>query len=97
MKKTDNKKTVLTYKDFIFEASDIVSDRFDLWRATKTKNKKTGKETDSRKLVGYGYKFAEAIQKVIETEMGERSDVTDLKSYVQEYRKATREVENALK
>jgi hypothetical protein len=95
--KTTKQQTVLTYNDFIFEASDVVVDRFDLYRATKVKNKKTGKETDSKKLIGYGYKFEEAIDKMIRTELGERGDVETLAGYVGEYKNAVKRVQNLLK
>jgi hypothetical protein len=95
--KTNKQQTVLRHNDFIFEASDIVPDRFDLYRATKVKNKKTGKETDSKKLIGYGYKFEEAIDKMIRTSLGERSDIRDLRTYVAEYKSASMDIQNLLK
>jgi hypothetical protein len=97
MKKAIKQQTTLRHKDFIFEASDIVPDRFDLYRATKSKNKKTGKITDSRKLVGYGYKFEEAIDKMIRASLGERPDIGDLRTYVAEYRSASLDIRNLLK
>jgi len=93
MKEKRKTQTVLKYKDFIFRASNIVPDRFDMYRIGT--NQKTGASTQI--LVGYGYKFAEALQKLIDVEMGERNDVTDLKGYVAAYRKTTKEVQDALK
>jgi hypothetical protein len=93
MKKIIKQQTILRHKDFIFEASDVVRDRFDLWRVGK--NQKTGKDT--RILVGYGYRFEEAIDKMIRTQLGERPDIGDLRTYVAEYRGASMEIQNILK
>jgi hypothetical protein len=75
----------------------VVPDRFDLYRATKSTNKKTGKLTDSKKLIGYGYKFEEAIDKMIRTGLGERPDISELRTYVAEYRSASLDIQNILK
>ena len=93
MEKTIKQQTVITHKDFILEASDVVPDRFDLYRATK--NQKTG--ADTKKLIGYGYKFEEAVDKMIRTQLGERPDIRDLRTYVAEYRSASEDIRNILK
>jgi len=92
-KATPKKFTTLTYGDFTFEATDTCHDRFDLFK--KGKNQKTGKDT--RSLIGYGYTFEEGIEKMIRTDLGERGDITDIKGYVAEYKKAVTEVKSILK
>jgi hypothetical protein len=90
--KAEEKTGVLRHKDFIFIPSDCCRERFDLYRATKTK--KTGK--DSKKLIGYGYRFDEACTTMLELLLSERSDIGDLKTYVSEYRKAVKELKVVL-
>jgi hypothetical protein len=92
--KTESKKlTKLTCGDFTFEASTVCHDRFDLIRAGK--NKKTGKPT--RSIEGYGYSFEDGIEKMIRVRLGERENITTLKGYADEYKKAKEEIQNLLK
>lgn len=94
MKAIDKKvKCIIRHKDFIFIPADHCVDRFDLYRATK--NGKTGKDT--KKLIGYGYRMEDALHKMIGVSLSERKDITDIKSYVDAYKKAVSELQNLIK
>jgi hypothetical protein len=87
----------IRYKDFTLVPDTIARDRFNLYRDAQKVNKKTKKESGYLKLVGYGYRLDEAIDQLIKEELADRSDISDLKAYVSEYKRAVSEVNNVLK
>jgi len=93
MKNEPKKQCIITYKDFVLEPTTFCKDKFDLYR--RIKSEKTGKET--KKLIGYGYSFEEAIRKLIGETLSNNSEIIDIKGYVSEYRKAVEEVKSILK
>jgi hypothetical protein len=97
MKPTTKPLCEIRYKDFTFTPSTNARDRFDLLRDTEVINKKTKKKSISKKPIGYGYKFDEALDQMIKEGLSERSDISDIKAYVTEYKKAVEEVKSILK
>ena len=87
----------IRYKDFTLIPSTNAKDRFDLYRDGIKVNKKTKKESSYLKLIGYGYRLEESIDQLIKEGLSERSDISDLKAYVSEYKKQVEEVKNLLK
>jgi hypothetical protein len=97
MKNETKKQCELRYKDFTFIPSTNARDRFDLFRDGEKVNKKTGKKSTILKTIGYGYRLEEAIDQLIKEGLSERSDISDLKAYVSEYKSAVKEITNILK
>ena len=93
MKATREKELILKYKDFNLTPCDHARDRFDLTRTTK--NQKTGK--DFNKLIGYGYRFDEAIHQIISEELSESSEISTLKGYVDAYKEFVKKIKDILK
>jgi len=83
---------MLKYKDYVFEVATGCRDRFDLHKMGI--NKKTGKP--KKTLVGYGYRFEDAIEKLIRIEAGANKDVTTLREYVLEYRRLLSETQSLI-
>lgn len=93
MKKVIKGELTLKYKNFILIPSPNAKDRFDLF--VLNKNQKLGK--DYNKIVGYGYRFDEAIHQIISEELSENSDINELKGYVDAYKLAVKEIISILK
>ena len=97
METETKKQCEIRYKDFTLIPSTNAKDRFDLYRVAQKVNKKTKKESSYLKLISYGYRFEEAIDQLIKEGLSERSDISDLKAYVSEYKKESNEIKNILK
>jgi hypothetical protein len=81
----------ITYKNYLMVPTDTCKDRLDLYRTgvtAKGKNKQT--------LIGYGYCFEDAIDKIIRLEIAENKNTITIKDYVSEYRKHLSEVRSLL-
>ena len=83
---------MLKYKNYIFEVSTGCRDRFDLHEMGISK--KTGKDTKT--LVGYGYRFEDAVEKITRIDTGANKNVTTLREYVVEYRKLLSEAQSLI-
>ena len=80
------RKCIIQYKNYEFMPADVVPDRFDLYE-------KIGK---TKKLIGYGYRFEQALDKLTRLELS-KQDIHDIKTYCQEYNKAVKEIKDLLK
>jgi hypothetical protein len=59
--------------------------------------KKTGKTVPKEIDVGYGYSFETALKTVIRQAIASSEDVTDIQSYLKEYRKEKQQLESLIK
>jgi hypothetical protein len=72
--------------------SDHCRDRLDLYEEfinPKTKLK-------SKRLIGYGYRFEEAVEKIVRVSVADK-DISTLKEYVDEFKKELADIKNILK
>lgn len=93
MKKVINNELTIKYENFILIPSTNAKAHFDLF--VLTKNQKTGK--DYNKIVGYGYRFNEAIHQIISEDLSKDADISTLKGYIDAYKEAVKEINNVLK
>ena len=88
------KATQIKYKDFtLVSCGDVCPDRFNLHRIVE--NPKTHREF--HKHLGYGYSFEEGLAKIIRISLSDRNDITDIKSYVNEFKKSVAELNKIIK
>ena len=85
----------ITYKDYVLIPADVCKDRFDLYKkgVYETGNN-IGK--DKQTIIGYGYRFEDAIEKIIRLEVANNESVTTLREYVTEYRQLVSEARSLL-
>ena len=80
----------IIYKNYILERSTpyFVRDRFDIYERRGAKKAKA--------LIGYAYRFEQALDKLVRLELADRKDVVTLKDYCREFNKAKDEIKNLL-
>ena len=82
----------MRYGKYLMYVSDNCKDRFDIFEEMTVKA--TGKK--SKKLVGYGYRFEEVLEKLARV-ISSSGKLLELKDYVTEFKKAKTELLNVLK
>lgn len=89
------KKVLITlrYKDYTITPCPHSRDHFDLYRDAI--NGKTKKHI--LKTIGYGYRFDEAILRLVAEECAEKLDIKTLKDYITEFGKITKDIKGILK
>ena len=80
------------YKNYLIYVAKYVRDRFDIFE--ERPNPKTGKK--SKKLVGYGYRFEDMIEKLCRDIISAKDMVT-FKDYVTEFKREKAEIQQILK
>ena len=81
----------MRYGKYQLFVSDNCKDRFDIFEEITVR--KTGKK--SKKLIGYGYRFEEVLEKLARVITAEKK-LLELKDYVTEFKKARTELLNTL-
>jgi hypothetical protein len=88
--------TKIEYLNYELELETNAPTKFNLYKKTKIKNKKTGDESDGRDVLGYGLSLETCIKKITNLEITKKDRVIELKQFIEEYKQAFEEVKKYL-
>ena len=86
---------IIEYKNYILEQT--VHDRFNIKHIVKFKDKKTGETKIREDILAYDVTIETGINEIIFYRLKKKQETTDLKGFIQEFKREKEELINTLK